>query len=223
MSQTIEARVSDYIGTTDSSGALEVLADVIPSINDIAEKAIFDMMKSLPAELAEPYALLGDETTNTGKLPAPPLNSHVYSVYIGNIPVIYAPPSSFAKANDTGNYAPTALDPIYTIKKNGTDTEILVLPDANHDYYYIQSSEVLVVSDKLGANATNDLTFVPLVAHEAIILDICIKGLQAKLSDLAQDEEDPEMFQVLTAQIQQLQTSYQFELAKILGPPKEAK
>ncbi len=220
MSQTIEVRVSDYIGTTDSSGALEVLADVIPSINDIAEKAIFDMMKSLPAEIAEPYALLGDQTTNSGKLPAPPLNSHVYSVYIGNIPVIYAPPSSFAKANDTGNYAPTALDPIYTIKKTGDDTEILVLPDANHTYYYIQSSAVLVVSHILGAGT---FVFVPLVAHEAIILDICIKGLQAKLSDLAQDEEDPEMFQVLTAQIQQLQTSYQFEIAKILGPPKEAK
>mgnify|MGYP006141785627 CR=1 FL=1 len=219
MTKTIEVRVNDYIGT---SGDASLLAR-IPSINDIAEKAIFDMMKSLPAELVEPHIT---EVTITGVSPnnvSTALNQdvHVYSVHVGNIAAQYMSPSLFRKSKDTGNYEVTALDPIYTIN---TDKKIEVMPvNLNFKYHAVVPTAAIVATDILGTDTTVDLTFIPLVAHEAIILDICIKGLQAKLSDLAQDEEDPEMFQVLTAQIQQLQTSYQFEIAKILGPPKEAK
>jgi len=218
VSQTIEVRVNDYIGTSGDTNLLTR----IPSINDIAEKAIFDMMKSLPSELVEPHIT---ETAISGVSPnvSGVLNQdvHVYSVHVGNIAAQYMSPSLFRKSKDTGNYAVTALDPIYTIN---TDKKIEVMPvSLDFKYHAVVPTTTVVATDKLGTNTTNDLSFVPLVAHEAIILDICIKGLQAKLSDLAQDEEDSEMFQVLTAQIQQLQTSYQFELAKVLGPPEEAK
>ena len=221
MTKTIEARVNDYIGTTGELGSTE-LAGRIPSINDIAEKAIFDMMKSLPAELVEPHIT---EVEISGVSPNVSAvldkNVHVYSVHVGNIAAQYMSPSLFRKSKDTGNYEVTALDPIYTIN---TDKKIEVMPvSLTFKYHAVVPTTTTVVADILGAASPTDLSFIPLVAHEAIILDICIKGLQAKLSDLAQDEEDPEMFQVLTAQIQQLQTSYQFELAKILGPPKEAK
>ena len=218
MSQTIEVRVNDYIGTSGDANLLTR----IPSINDIAEKAIFDMMKSLPSELVESHITITENAGLDSVHALDDVDAHVYSVYIGNIPAQYMPPGLFNKSKDTGNYEVTALDPIYTINRNaGTGAQIEIQPDStDFDFYQVVPTTTTVATDVLGAST---FIFVPLVAHEAIILDICIKGLQAKLSDLAQDEEDPEMFQVLTAQIQQLQTSYQFELAKILGPPKEAK
>jgi len=219
MTKTITERVEEYVVTTG-----ETLDASVISLHDIAQKSVFDMMKSLPADLVISHITKIDGSASTYNLAD--LNTHVYAVYINDhaVPVSYVSPDNFARAGLTGsgNYEVTSLDPIYTINRLSTSARLQVLPGSlAFNVYAYSPTTINCDTDILGFTASVDE--VPMIAHEAIILDISIKVLYTKLNDLAQNEEDPEMFQVLTAQIQQLQTAYQFELAKVLGPPKEAK
>ncbi len=225
MSQTIEQRVNEYIGTT-VDGSLEALATRIPSINDIAVKAIFDMMKSLPPEKG--IRQLSTQTTLSGESTPIGDNVHVYMVIADSREATYVSPGLF-EVSSGSIYAPTILDPIYTINTNDVGSAQIKqnpVPSSSKAYLIDATSngfgDLDINTDKLGEASPEDLTFVPLEVHEAIILDIAAKALQAKIGDMAQDEEDPEMIDVLSKQLQVLQGSYQFELAKILGAPKEA-
>ena len=216
MTKTITKRVEEYVLTTG-----ETLATAVASLHDIAQKAVLDMMKSLPADLVIPHITKIDGTGSTYNLAD--LNTHVYAVYIDDhaAPVTYVSPDNFARAGLTGNYQVTSLDPIYTINRNSSNARLQVLPGSlAFDIYAYSPTTIDCDADILGTSTS--VNEVPMIAHEAIILDISIKVLYTKLNDLVQNEEDPEMATVITNQIQSLQSLYQFELQKILGAPQEA-
>ena len=216
MAATIGNRITDLIGSDYSVIPANSKADLInAAINEVADM--------LPYELLLKYAVNPidlDESTPTwttveGKKvllvtrlddSSPRLAQECKPVSI----------QDFEKAKDANSiYLATKYNPVYAYITDAGNTVLTILPEpiVHEDvkvYYF-----AYLTSDQAGSTA---ITGFPTEAHQAVVLKAAINILQAYISDFVQDEEDMEMQQMLSGQIQSLQAQYQMEISRYMEP-----
>ena len=132
----------------------------------------------------------------------------------------------FSESKDTNSiYNATVYSPVYNVNGNTAAAEVLIFPHCNgsgqsgrifYFAYATNSTDLTTIT----AATLNTSHFLPSNLIHAIVLKACINILTSYISNQVQDEEDTEMLQLITSQLQSLQTSFQTEITRYVDPQK---
>ena len=122
---------------------------------------------------------------------------------------------AFEEMRDTNSiYAPTGHSPVFTLDPLTGTTYLKILPtisgSVTANVYYI----TYPIGDKDGETAIDGL---PNEIDHVIALKACIYIMQTKISDAIQDDEDDELLNMLSAQLQSLNGMFQAEMQRLTG------
>ena len=211
---TFAQRITDLIGSDYTT----IVTNTVPELFNAAVNEIADM---LPSQLLLKYAVNPidlDESTPTwtaveGKKvllvtrlddSSPRLGKECKPVSI----------QDFERAKDsTSIYYATKHTPVYTYATDAGTTALTILPEPVVDedvkvYYFAYSSGDITGNSSIGG--------LPSEIFQAVVLKACINILQTFISDTVQDEEDQELQQMLTAQLQLLTQQYGGEMSRFV-------
>lgn len=132
----------------------------------------------------------------------------------------------FSESKDTNSiYNATVYSPVYNVNGNTAAAEVLIFPHCNdtgqsgrifYFAYATNSTDLTAIT----AATLNTSHFLPSNLIHAIVLKACINILTSYISNQVQDEEDTEMLQLITSQLQSLQASFQAEMTRYVDPQK---
>ena len=122
----------------------------------------------------------------------------------------------FEKAKDSNSiYLATKYSPVYTYATDAGSTALTLYPtptatETAKVYYFGYPS-----TDKTAAVSIDGF---PNEVEQAVVLKACINILQTYISEFVQEDEDSELQQMITAQMQTLTAQFQSEMARFVEP-----
>ena len=135
-------------------------------------------------------------------------------------------PEDAGDYTDTNSiYNATVYSPVYNVNGNTAAAEVLIFPHCNSSgqlgriFYFAYATNSTDLT-AITAATLNTSHFLPSNLIHAIVLKACINILTSYISNQVQDEEDTEMLQLITSQLQSLQASFQAEMTRYVDPQK---
>ena len=214
---TIGQRIEELIGSAYSTIPTNSKSDLInAAISEVADMLPADLlMKYLNDSNVADIGVDGAYTTVEGKkvlLVTREINDSATSPTAEAVAV---PIQEFYQCQDSDSmYEATAYSPVYSYKASGgTGSDLVIYPiptgnQAGKVHYFAYPT-----SDQSG---NNTITGLPSEVTQAIVVKASVNILQTYISDFVQDEEDTELQQMLTAQMQLLQTNFANEMKRFM-------
>ena len=236
---TFETRIASVIG--------DEFADINGSVNikDVFDATVKEFVPMLPSELV--YARGSYSTANGNKFEVTDANgtSMAGKIFIrafrksGSIYKLceMVDLDTWFSASDSNSiYAASVVSPICTINESNL---LRILPDPDgtdqariyaFDAAYNESDSTSLTSTDIGYNADIAqgkglyaviIPGLPIEANEALIYKAAVNMLTAFISDAVQGDEDTEILNLYTAQIQFLNSKFTAEMARLGVKPEE--
>tara|TARA_X000001382_G_scaffold115560_1_gene94396 strand:+ start:61 stop:750 length:690 start_codon:yes stop_codon:yes gene_type:complete len=217
---TIEHRITDLIGSiysTEAAYAGDLINAAINEISDMVSEEV--LLKYSPSPTAvtsvSGVSVEGKRILKVTRVDADSSGIERECRGLDRI--------EFSAARDTGSihYA-TAHSPVYRLDSMNAATTLVIFPNCNSSGqegnifyfpYVADSYDPLAIT---GATLNTSL-FLPETLIHAVALKSSINILKAYISNQVQDEEDIELMQMITSQMQILEKDFQTEMQRYTG------
>jgi hypothetical protein len=223
----IRQRITDLIGSQYSTDAAYAGDFINAAINEIAD--------SIPTDLLLKHSRTPGELTSNSEwlvegrkiLKVTRIDADSSGIERECVPVDRA---LFSASGDSGSiHFATVFSPIYHLDSaNAGAATLKILPEPGGDqrgkiwyFSYVTSSSLDSNISNLTEATLNTEVYLPNNLIHAIALKSSINILLAYISNQVQDEEDIEMLQMIQAQVQALEKSYQVEMSRYMGGQEE--
>ena len=219
---TLAQRIQDLVGFDYASNSINTEDEAL-------ETACAEVLDSLPDELLLKYAVAPSDLTSGSPTMEIEGKKVIRVARIEGSGKMHRPCEKLTieeylnKSKDTNSiYFPTKHSPVYTEDPESGTTLLRVFPAITGSADAAESAKVWYITYPHGDFDGNDaLDGFPSEAEHAVALKASMYILDAMISDKVQDDEDQEMLQMLTAQKQNLQATYQIEMGRLTGAQGE--
>tara|TARA_X000001382_G_scaffold97807_1_gene72139 strand:- start:13068 stop:13748 length:681 start_codon:yes stop_codon:yes gene_type:complete len=217
---TIAQRITDLIGATYNTeaayegdlinAAINEIADMLP--DDVLLKYSAVGVQQVAADVANGYNIEDKKVLKVMRRDS--------SVDRECAPLSF---TQYQKAADsTSIYQATNFSPVYTIDYNNNTPILRIRPnctDSNKGFIYCFSYASGDNEGKTQATINSDLNLPTNIIH-AIALKSSVNILKAYISNQVQDEEDIELMQMISTQMQLLEKDFMTEMQRYLSQVK---
>ena len=215
MAATLAQRIQDLIG-------FDYADNSINTEDEALETACAEVIDALPPSLLLQYAVA--PTSITASSPDSTFNAEgkkVIRVIRKDAQGIYrvceeVDIDAFEEMRDTNSiYAPTGHSPVFTLDPLTGTTYLKILPTISGTV----TANVYYITYPIGSAIDDGATIagLPNEVEHVIALKACIYIMQTKISDAIQDDEDDELLNMLSAQLQSLNGMFQAEMQRLTG------
>ena len=211
---TIGQRITDLIGSDYETIPANSKSDLmLAAVNEVVDMLPSDLLLKYCAHTTALEDANGMDATEEKKILL--VTREIANSGLEVRECTAVPLAQFLKCADSGSiYFATAESPVYTYDAGtANDVKLKVLPvpsaqQAAKIYHYNYPTSDISGDDTIAG--------LPNTVLQAVVLKMCINILNAYISDFVQDEEDTELQQMLTAQMQLLQTNFANEMKRFM-------
>ena len=220
---TLAQRIQDLVGFDYASNSINTEDEAL-------ETACAEVLDSLPDELLLKYAVAPEDLTSgsptmdiEGKkvIRVARIEGNNDSGIFMHRPCEKLTIEEYLNKTADANsiYLPTKHSPVYTEDPESGTTVLRVFPAlTGSSADTVNTAKVWYITYPHGNfDGNTALDGFPNEAEHAVALKASMYILDAMISDKVQDDEDQEMLQMLSAQKQNLQATYQIEMGRLMG------
>ncbi len=227
MAAKLSERIQDLVGFDYASNSINTEDEAL-------EAACAEVLDLLPEELLLKYAVAPTDLTSG----SPTMNIEGKRIIRvsriegsnDNAIFIHRPCEKltideylYNTQDENSIYLPTSHSPVYTEDPESGTTVLRIFPAlTGGSGDTVNTAKVWYITYPTGAFETNTaLDGFPNEAEHAVALKASMYILDTMMSDKIQDDEDQEMLQMLQAQKQNLEATYQVEMGRLTGDKGE--